>query len=219
MMFRDRHEAGERLGERLRERGLGGAAVLGIPRGGVVVADAVARAIGGELGVVVARKMRAPEQPELAIGAVASDGSCFIEPRAMRVLGVDHEYLEAERRFQSEEARRRELLFGGVRRPDLSGRVVIVVDDGVATGATAMAALKAVRAAGASRVVFGTPVGSSEAVHRLESEADRVECLVVDPELFAVGEYYQDFAAVEDVEVVELLDAAWTPREQRRRAG
>ncbi|MDC0747393.1 phosphoribosyltransferase [Polyangium mundeleinium] len=207
MMWKDREEAGELLGQHIRGiGGLEGAVVLGIPRGGVVVAAPVAEALGGELGVIVARKLRAPHQPELAIGAVASDGSVWVEPRALRVLGVDPEYLEAERMYQSEEARRREALFG-VHRPALAGRPVVVVDDGIATGATAMAALRAARAAGATTVVLAAPVASPERADMLRGEADLVVCLIEDPNLYAVGQYYEDFRAIEDDEVMSLLES------------
>lgn len=203
-MFQDRREAGERLGERLLERGLGGAVVLGIPRGGVVVADAVARRIGGQLGVIVACELRAPGQAELTMGAVASDGSCWVEPRVMRVLGVDQAYLEAERHSQCEEARRLEVLFDG--RLAVSGRMVVVVDEGVMTGATAMAVLRAVRAGGCAGVVFAAPVASAEAAERLRREADRVELLVEDPRFVAARDYYEDFEEVEDAEVMDILE-------------
>lgn len=208
MLWKDREEAGELLGEHMRGiGGLEGAVVLGIPRGGVVVAAGVARALGGELGVIVARKLRAPNQPELAIGAVTSDGSCWVEPRALRVLGVDPEYLEAERIHQSAEAERREALFAEHRKPSLAGRKVIVVDDGIATGATAMAALRAARAAGATTVVLAAPVASPERADMLRGEADLVVCLIEDPNLYAVGQYYEDFRAIEEDEVMSLLES------------
>src|SRR6185503_16124181 len=132
-------EAGERLGSRLHERlptlGDERPLVLGIARGGVFVAAEVARILGAELGVLVAQKLRSPQEPELSIGAVASDGSCFLDARALRVLAIDQAYLDAERKHQCEEARRCEGRFASGRR-DLSGRTVIVVDDGAATGAT-----------------------------------------------------------------------------------
>ncbi len=207
MDFEDREEAGRLLGQRLQGMGLEGAVVLGIPRGGVVVAAGVAEALGGELGVIVARKLRAPHQPELAIGAVASDGSFWLEPRALRVLGVDPPYLDAELELQSAEARRREALFAAHSRPSLAGRPVVVVDDGIATGATAMAALRAARAAGATTVVLAAPVASPERADMLRSEADLVVCLVEDPNLYAVGQYYEDFRAIEEDEVMTLLES------------
>jgi putative phosphoribosyl transferase len=229
MVFQDRVEAGERLGERLRGMGLEGALVLGIPRGGVVVAAPVAEALGGSLGVVVARKLRAPYQPELAIGAVASDGSYWLEARSLRVIGVDHEYLEGELSYQTEEARRREAMFDGHRRPPVEGKPVIIVDDGIATGATAMAAVRSMRALGASPVVLAAPVASPERADMLRAEADIVVCLIEDPGLYAVGQYYVDFEAVSDEEVKQLLDtfqahgekpqSSRIPLERSRRAG
>lgn len=208
MMWKDREEAGQSLGAHLRGvGGLEGAVVLGIPRGGVVVAEGVAEALGGELGVIVARKLRAPHQPELAIGAATADGSCWVEPRALRVLGVDPEYLESERMHQAEEARRREELFARYRKPSLAGRPVVVVDDGIATGATAMAAVRAARSAGATTVVLAAPVASPERADMLRAEADLVVCLVEDPNLYAVGQYYEDFRSIEDDEVMSLLES------------
>jgi len=211
MFFQDREDAGSRLGELLRKCDLEGAVVLGIPRGGVIVAAKVAEALGGELGVVVARKLRAPENPELAIGAVTSDGSSFVDPRSLRVLGIDATYLDAERKRQAEEAKRREAAFDGHRRPPVSGRKVIIVDDGIATGATAVAAVRAVRGAGASKVVLAAPVASAERADMLRQEADLVVCLIEDPELFAVGQYYMDFRAIEDDEVKAALEAHAAP--------
>jgi predicted phosphoribosyltransferase len=211
MFFQDREDAGSRLGELLRECNLEGAVVLGIPRGGVLVAAKVAEALGGELGVVVARKLRAPDNPELAIGAVTSDGSSYIDARTMRALGIESRYLEVEHDLQAEEARRREELFDGHRRPRVAGRKVIIVDDGIATGATAVAAVRAMRAAGASEVVMAAPVASAERADMLRTQADRVVCLIEDPELFAVGQYYADFRPIEDDEVKAALEAHAPP--------
>jgi predicted phosphoribosyltransferase len=211
MFFQDREDAGSRLGELLRMFDLEGAVVLGIPRGGVLVAAKVAEALGGALGVVVARKLRAPDNPELAIGAVTSDGSSYVDPRTLRVLGIDARYLEAERNLQAAEAQRREEVWGGHRRPPVSGRKVIIVDDGIATGATAVAAVRAMRAAGASEVVLAAPVASAERADMLRGEADRVVCLIEDPELFAVGQYYADFRPIEDDEVKAALEAHAAP--------
>ncbi len=211
MIFQDREDAGSRLGELLCRGDLEGAVVLGIPRGGVIVAAKVAEALGGELGVVVARKLRAPENPELAIGAVTADGSSYVDPYALQVLGIDARYLRAERNLQSREAARREQAWGGKRRPAVAGRKVIIIDDGIATGATAIAAVRAMRSAGASEVVLAAPVASAERAEMLRKEADRVFCLIEDPELFAVGQYYADFRTIEDDEVRDALAAHAAP--------
>jgi putative phosphoribosyl transferase len=211
MFFQDREDAGGRLGKLLRECDLEGAVVLGIPRGGVIVAAKVAEALGGELGVIVARKLRAPENPELAIGAVTADGSSFVDRRSLRVLGIDARYVQAERTRQAAEAQRHEESFDGHRRPPVFGRKVIIIDDGIATGATAVAALRAMRGAGASQVVLAAPVAAPERVNMLRQEADLVVCLIEDPELFAVGQYYMDFRPIEDDEVKAALEAHAAP--------
>src|SRR5438874_1257951 len=138
MLFSDRTEAGVELSELVSERGYESPVVLGIPRGGVVVAAEVARRLGADLGVVVARKLGAPGQPELAIGAVASSGAAWVDARLASLTGADDAYLEEEIRRQAEEARRREARFDGDARPPVLDRTVIIVDDGIATGSTAI---------------------------------------------------------------------------------
>ncbi len=204
--YRDRSDAGDILGGSLLNAGFGPEAViLGIPRGGAVVAARVARALGTAAGVVIARKMGAPRQPELGIGAVTADGTEYLDESIARQIGVDARYLETERTAQVEEARRRETEFGGSGLDRAAGATVIVVDDGIATGATAIAALRAVRAAGAARTVLAVPVAHPRAVARLNEEADEIVCPAVDSNLFAVGQYYRDFRQVEDDEVRKVL--------------
>ena len=215
--FRDRRDAGTRLARLLQRHGFVRPVVLGIPRGGVLVSVEVAAALGADHGVVVARKVGAPGQSELAIGAVTADGSAFVDRVLAEQTGAHDRYLAAERARQIAEARRREDFLDGRRRPALVGRDVIVVDDGVATGATAIAALRSVRAQGAARVVFAVPVGPPHTLDRLRREADEVVCLWVEPEFFAVGQFYQDFDPVDDAEVRALLDA--TDASGRRPAG
>ena len=207
MLFTDRIEAGERLAEVLVARRYEHPVVLGIPRGGVVVAAEVARALGADLGVVVARKLRAPGQPELAIGAVAARGAAWVDARLASLTGADDAYLEAEIERQSEEAQRREERFDGSDKPHLLDRTVIIVDDGIATGSTAVAAIRAMKSAGAAEVVLAVPVASPSAIERLSHEADEIVCLVEDPDFFAVGQFYVDFRQVDDDDVVYLLSA------------
>jgi predicted phosphoribosyltransferase len=207
-MFEDRDEAAALLAEELAPRVDGDATVLGIPRGGVVVAAVVARALGAPLDVVIPRKLGAPGNPELAIGAVAP-GVRVVHERTVRQLGISEAYVDAEADRQGREIERREAAYRGGRAPaSVAGRIAIVVDDGVATGATAVAALRWARAADATRVVFAAPVGPPAARARLEPEADDVVLLLEPGGFLAVGEWYRDFDQVSDEEVIQLLRSA-----------
>ena len=204
-VFRNRDEAGAALAAAMADRVSGPATVLAIPRGGVAVAQPVARALGAPLDVVIPRKLRAPDNPELAIGAVAP-GVMVLHERAVRQLGVPPGYIEEEAGRQEAEIARREAVYRGGRAPaPVAGRTVVVVDDGVATGATAVAALRWARAAGADRVVFAAPVGPPAARAHLEPEADEVVLLEEPFGFLAVGEWYRDFDQVSDDEVVAML--------------
>ncbi|HET9671546.1 MAG TPA: phosphoribosyltransferase family protein [Actinomycetota bacterium] len=207
-MFEDREDAGVRLASALAPIVRAPATVLAVPRGGVVVAAVVARDLGAPLDVVIPRKLGAPGNPELAIGAVAP-GVRVLHHRTVRQLGVSEDYVEAEVARQEREIERREVAYRGRREPaPVAGRTAIVVDDGVATGATAVAALRWARAGGASRVVFAAPVGPPAARARLEPECDEVVLLVEPPGFLAVGEWYRDFDQVSDDEVIRLLRSA-----------
>lgn len=206
MIFRDRKDAGERLAAVLSEKNFARTLVLGIPRGGVPVAAEVARRLGAELGVLVARKLGAPGNPELAIGAVTAHGVAYINSAIAFTTGADDTYIAAETERQAREARRREELFDGHRRPVAKGRAVIVVDDGIATGATAIAALRALKAEGATSITLAVPVGPPEMLELLRGEADEVVYLESDPGFGAVGQYYIDFDPVSDDEVRATLE-------------
>jgi putative phosphoribosyl transferase len=211
--FRDRTDAGDALAGRLEEYRGSDVLVLGLPRGGVPVAARVARALGAELDVVVARKLGSPISEELAIGAVTANGGRFVNEEMVRTLNVPESYLTAVTAAQRVEARRREQLFRGSRpSPRIAGRTVILVDDGLATGATMRAAVRAVKAQRPARLVVAVPVGSPEACAALRAEVDEVVC-VYEPSYFgAVGSYYQDFAQTEDREVQDLLEGFTTAR-------
>jgi putative phosphoribosyl transferase len=212
VIFADRLEAGERLAKALVHHAGTGCVVLAIPRGGVIVGEVVARGLGAPLDVVVPRKIGAPGNPELAIGAVAP-GVRVLDPAALALLRVPPEYLEREIAAQEAEIRRREEAFRGGRPPvPVAGRVAIVVDDGVATGSTAVAALRWARSQKAARVVLAVPVAPPQSVGRLRAEADEVVALETPEPFFAVGEWYRDFAQTTDAEVVEALARASGPQ-------
>ncbi len=208
--FRDRQDAGEQLARQLGAMDLGSTTVLAIPRGGVIVADAIVRMLGWPLDVMIPRKLRAPRNPELAFGAVTGDGTIYLDARLARTLHVTDEYLREEIAAQIAEISRRRHAYRGVRpEPDLRARTAVLVDDGLATGATAIASIRALRHQLAREVAVAVPVGPPEAIRRLEAEADRVVCLVRPAAFVAVGEFYEDFRQTGDEEVVACLERAW----------
>ncbi len=206
MIFRDRGEAGQQLAAVLMPYRDRRPFVLAIPRGGVVVGYEVAVVLEAPLDVIVPRKLRAPYNPELAVGAVAHDGSVYLDSHLVTSLRITEDYLRAEIAQQLEEIRRRMRLYRGERpAPLLAGHVAVVVDDGIATGSTMIAALQAARAMGPVALVAAVPVAPADSVQRLRAEADDVLCLHV-PELFyAVGQFYDDFGQTSDDEVTFLL--------------
>ncbi|SDQ34399.1 phosphoribosyltransferase [Quadrisphaera sp. DSM 44207] len=217
-VYPDRREAGRVLAEAVRAAvgappgAAAGCAVLGLPRGGVPVAAPVAEALGGDLDVLVVRKLGVPEQPELAMGAVAVVGSALETVRNERVLahlGIAPEVFEAVRDREVAELGRREAAYrAGRAAVPVRGRTVVLVDDGLATGATVRAAVAAVRRQGPSRVVVAVPVGSARTCEALAEVADEVVCPWTPEPFAAVGQAYRDFAAVPDERVRELLSGA-----------
>ena len=187
------------------------ALVLAIPRGGVVVGYEIAKALGARLDVIVPRKIRAPHQEELAIGAVAAwgDHEAIVDDSTIRMLGVSYEYLTREVEYQLAEVNRRLLAYRGTTQPpDIEGKVTILVDDGVATGYTIRAAAVALRNLRAGKVIIAVPVGPPECIAALEQFADDVKCLATPDPFLAVGYWYRDFGQVSDEEVVALLRKA-----------
>ncbi|MFS8478837.1 MAG: phosphoribosyltransferase family protein [Micromonosporaceae bacterium] len=210
--FADRETAGRALAEQVevylgrQEAPLRPPLVLALPRGGVPVGDEVARTIGAELDVVVARKIGMPGHPEFGIGAVTADGPPIFNQEVLRRVGLTGTDLADAVAAERAEARRRLRRYRGDRPPpEIADRIVIVVDDGLATGITAMAALRSVREEGPRNLAFGAPVCSPDATVSLTAEADAVIC-VLTPALFtAVGEFYEDFAQMTDEEVEAIL--------------
>lgn len=204
--YEDRADGGRELAKRLASYRGRNALVLGIPRGGVPVAAEVARALAADLDVIVARKLGAPNEPELAIGAVTANGGEFLNREAASYVGASDDYIERVRQEEIREARRRESRFRGSRPPEeMAGRVVILVDDGLATGATMRAAVRSVRQHGPARLVVAVPVGSREACAALADETDEVVCPAMPEPFGAVGYFYRSFEPTEDSEVENIL--------------
>jgi predicted phosphoribosyltransferase/dienelactone hydrolase len=207
--FRDRADAGAQLAVALGRYRDAQPIVLALPRGGVPVAYEIAREFGAPLDVIVVRKLGVPSQPELAMGAVGEDGALVVNDRVVRVAGVTRQELEAVENRERAEVERRARRFRGARAPlRLEGRTVIVVDDGIATGSTARAALDVARAHGAARVVLAVPVAPPESLDQLSHVADDVVALATPSSFFAVGQWYANFTQVPDEEVSRLLALA-----------
>lgn len=214
MIFADRRTAGRELAEELVRFKEQDPVVLALVRGGLPVGFEVADALAAPLDIVLVRKIGAPHQPELAVGAVV-DGphpETVKNDDVVRLLNISEDYIasEAEREL-TEIERRREIYLRGRGRVDLAGKTAIVVDDGIATGATMRATLHAVRRQRPARIVLAVPVASSQSVRELASDADEVVCLATPEPFWAIGSFYSDFAQVSDAEVIDLLDRAHRP--------
>lgn len=204
--FHDREEAGRALGHALRRYRDRRPVVLGIPRGGVPIAAAVAQELSGECDVIVARKLGAPGYPELAIGAVTSEGERVLNEQTIGALGVDEDYVRRVTETELAQAKARAVSFRGDAQPlDVKGRDVILCDDGVATGATIRACVQALRQRHPARLIVAVPVGSPEACRLLRREADEVVALSEPEDFRAVSLYYDEFLPVSDDEVIRLL--------------
>jgi putative phosphoribosyl transferase len=208
--FRDREDAGQRLAEKLAGYRDEDPVVLALPRGGVPVGYEISRSLGAPLDVFVARKLGAPGQPEFGIGAVAKGGVRVLNEDAVEALGITEEYIERAAEEQTAEIERRLRLLRGEGRPEpeVRGRTAILVDDGLATGVTARAAVEALRLRGLRRLVLAVPVCAEGAAELLGPEVDELVCLETPADLGAIGFWYGDFEQVSDEEVAELLETA-----------
>lgn len=207
--FADRRDAGRQLAAQLLPLIGERPVVVGLPRGGVPVAEEVAAALAAPLDFLAVRKLGAPHNPEYGIGAVAEDGTRVFDPEALAVLGIDNRVLEAIVARETTELRRRVISYRGGREPlALADRTAIVVDDGVATGVTDTAALRAVRHRRPGRLILAVPVCAPDSAARLRDECDELVCLLEPRMLYGVGQWYKDFSQVSDDEVIASLKAA-----------
>jgi predicted phosphoribosyltransferase len=213
--YADRRDAGRQLAARLRDyAGDPRAVVLGLPRGGVPVAYEVARALGAPLDIFLVRKLGVPGHEELAFGALAAGGARVYNEALLGELMITHETIEAIAAREGQELERRERAYRGERPPsDVRGRVAMLVDDGLATGATMRAAVAALRGQGPARIVVAVPVGAPSTCALLRAEADEVVCAAMPEPFYAVGQWYDDFSETSDDEVRALLAAVWSERD------
>ena len=208
MIFENRREAGRQLATAIIKRGYRreNTLVLGIPRGGLLVADEVAKTLSATLDVIIARKLRAPYRPELGIGAVVDGDHILLNEELVGSTGASQDYLNREIAFQKEEVEQRLRFYrGGRPAPEVAGKTVIVVDDGIATGYTFRASLESLRQRHPDRLVAAAPVAARDSAVMLKAFADEVVCLNTPPSFFAVGAWYRDFDQVGDEEAVAIL--------------
>ena len=210
MAFKNRAEAGQMLARRLDKYRGQHPLVLAIPRGAVPMGKIVADALEGELDVVLVRKLRAPQNLELAIGSIDETGTVYLDPDTRDLW--DEPYLEGEKKLQLETLQRRRQMYQPAGSPiEATGRVAIVLDDGIATGSTMIAALRAVRARRPAKLIAATGVASAEALRLIRREADEVLCLETPAILYAIGYHFRDFSQVSDEDVVATLRDARRP--------
>ena len=209
--FADRRDAGRKLARALAHlAGRPDLLVLALPRGGVPVAYEVAQSLGAELDLILVRKLGTPRQPELAMGAIASGGIEILNPRVVQGLGIPDAVIRRVAEAEYAELKRREAAYRGGRPPPrIEGRTVILVDDGLATGSTMMAAIEAVRSHNPAHLLVAVPVAPPDTVQRLREKVDEVVVLETPMNFAAVGQWYLDFSQTGDEEVQQLLQAAW----------
>jgi predicted phosphoribosyltransferase len=205
-MFEDREDGARQLSQKLKRLKLRDPLVLAIPRGGVITGAVLARELDAELDVVLSRKLRAPFQPELAIGAVGEDGEVYVNHHVKVAAGADQSYIDQERKHQLEEIARRQRLFRTARfQAPMTGRSIILTDDGIATGSTMIAALHVVKTHEPHEVIVAVPVAPLSRLEIIRGLCDQLICLLSPEEFYAVGQFYRSFDTVEDEEVVRIL--------------
>lgn len=212
MLFKDQVSAGGKLAAQLQKFQGKNAIILAIPRGGVATGYGLAKKLNLPLDIIVTRKIGAPSNPELAIGAVGeTEGSLWLNKRLVQDLAVSQEYIKKEARLQKREIKRRERIYRQGKKPlSLKGKIVILVDDGLATGATMLAAVREIRNLNPEKVIVAVPVAPADTVEALKKEADEVICLQTPALFFSVGQWYQNFRQYSDEEVIKLIKDAQT---------
>lgn len=219
MRFRNREHAAHLLAEKLTVHKGQHPLVLGIPRGAVPMAKIIAEALDGDLDVVLVHKLGAPDNPELAIGSVDESGRMYLS-EYVQALGISASYIEKEKHVQLQTLHKRRAQYTPVRPPlDPSGRVVIVVDNGIATGASMIAALRAVRAQKPGKLIAAVAVAPPETIARMRAEADEVVCVYIPENFYAVGQFFEDFAQVTDDQAIAILRESCTQAASRARQG
>jgi predicted phosphoribosyltransferase len=207
--FADRRDAGRQLAAQLLSLAGEHPVVVGLPRGGIPVASEIAAALQAPLEILAVRKLGAPHNPEYGIGAIVEDGTRIFDPEALAALAIDGGVLESIVARASEELRRRVTAYRGGRPPmPLRNRTVVVVDDGVATGVTDTAAIRAIRRQRPRRLILAVPVCAPDSLARLRKEVDEMFCLIAPPQLSGVGQWYRDFSQIHDQEVIAALGVA-----------
>lgn len=215
-MFENRRTAGLELAKHLKDYYGEDVVILAVPRGGALVASAIREKLGCQWDLIIPRKLGAPFNREIAIGAVTQDGTLLLDEEMIKYLNVSREYIEKEKKAQIEEIKRRMKLYMGDREPvPIKGKRVILVDDGIATGFTIKAAIKSIQKAGATEIVIAVPVAPSDVVEDLLEVVDRVVCLESPYPFYAVGMFYEDFHETSDSEVIELFTEQTGQKEDR----
>ncbi|MBZ9623045.1 phosphoribosyltransferase [Clostridium sp. FP2] len=207
MMFLDRMDAGEKLADSLYKFKDEDVIILAVPRGGIAVAYDTIKRYGLKWDLIIPRKIGAPHNKEFAIGAVSVDGSYFLNNDYVKMLGISQDYIEKEVLEQTREIKRRMQEYRGVDTfPEVKGKTVIIIDDGIATGFTILAVIKAVKKQGAKKIILAIPVGPRETIEEFKEHVDEVICLYIPEKFYAVGSYYENFKQVTDEEVFIIMN-------------